>query len=48
MRAVADCGCKPGTRENGWMEERSEACQKAEFASWCKMLDRLAGKEKNE
>jgi hypothetical protein len=42
---MADCGCKPGSYEDGWQEQRSEACEKAEMAGWAWMLDQVAGKE---
>jgi hypothetical protein len=31
---MAKCGCKPGTRENGWMEQRSRVCLEKEIQAF--------------
>jgi hypothetical protein len=36
---TAPCGCKPGTYEDGWQEERSEACQRAESEAFARSID---------
>jgi hypothetical protein len=36
---MADCGCKPGTYENGWHEVRSEQCWQAELDAWQRMME---------
>lgn len=37
MRA---CACNPGTFENGWMEERCDACLRVEMAAWDGLIER--------
>lgn len=32
------CDCKPGTFENGWHEERSEECHRAEVEAFGRAL----------
>lgn len=34
------CACKPGTYDNGWMEERCEDCFYNEMQSWRGLMDR--------
>jgi hypothetical protein len=36
---MSGCACKPGTYENGWREERSEACQRAESEAFARSID---------
>jgi hypothetical protein len=35
---VTDCGCHPGTEENGWHEIRSPECREQEFQEWVRLL----------
>jgi hypothetical protein len=30
----AECGCMPGTSENGWHETTSPACREVELEQW--------------
>lgn len=34
----ADCGCRPGTPENGWQEIRSEKCLQVEMNEWARFM----------
>jgi hypothetical protein len=36
---MRDCGCKPGTYEDGWQEQRSPACQRAESAAFARSIE---------
>lgn len=38
------CGCTPGTPENGWHEERSEACLAEERAEFARALEAFAAR----
>jgi hypothetical protein len=31
---MKECGCKPGTPDNGWKEVRSNECIRREIESW--------------
>lgn len=35
---LSECGCKPGTYENGWQEKRSEACVRAEREAFARAI----------
>lgn len=32
------CDCEPGCREDGWQENRSEACIQAELDAWGQVI----------
>lgn len=34
------CACKPGTYENGWMEERCDDCLYDEMQTWSGLMER--------
>ena len=34
------CECKPGTNENGWLEERCDNCLYDEMQSWRGLVGR--------
>lgn len=36
---MTNCGCLPGTYENGWHEIRCEECVAEERAAWERALD---------
>lgn len=40
---VTDCACTPGTEENGWHENRCDACIAAELQVWRDMFAWLRG-----
>lgn len=35
----AECGCKPGSHENGWHEKRSIECVEKERQAWLLIPD---------
>ena len=44
---IAECGCHPGTSENGWHETRSEECRQVEREDWaraCRIAREIARK----
>jgi hypothetical protein len=41
---MANCGCKPGTKENGWHEIVCAACLRKEKAFFAKAVERAKKK----
>lgn len=35
---MTECTCKPGSHEDGWREERCDACVKAEMDAWGQVI----------
>lgn len=37
---IAKCGCRPGTREDGWQEVKSPACRQIELDALHEAMER--------